>query len=125
MMEKPPQRFRLPEWLADPRAEPRWREAHTVLAQLREDEYLGKTRDLSCNGAGVALQGVCANPGETIRLQLVLGQTVLGLGGRVVHSRPTRWGSVVGIRREVADRELEEFLGRHYTSDAEGLGSVT
>lgn len=124
-MERLLERSRQPEWLADPRAEPRWQEAHTVLAQLRGDEFLGKTRDLSCNGAKVALQGVCADPGETIRFQLVFGQTVLGLGGRVVYSRPTRWGSVVGIRREVADPELEELLGRHYTSDAEGLGSVT
>ncbi|MEW6489368.1 MAG: hypothetical protein AB1578_15810 [Thermodesulfobacteriota bacterium] len=73
----------------------------------------------------MALQGVCADPGETIRFQLVSGQAVLGLGGRVVHSRPTRWGSVAGIRREGADPELEELLGRHYASDAAGLGSVT
>lgn len=124
-MERSPRRARLPEWLADPRAEPRWREAHTVLARLGEDEFLGKTRDLSCNGVGVALQGACAEPGEPIQFQLVFGGAVLGLRGRVVHGRPTPWGSVVGVRREAADPQLEELLGRHYVSDADGLGSVT
>jgi len=95
------------------------------MARLGEVECLGKTRDVSIGGLGVAIQGVQPSPGDAIRVEVVFEGEVRGFRGRVVHSHPMAWGSLLGVRCEGGDAGLEEFLARRYTPGSEALGSVT
>ncbi len=118
-------RERLPEWIDDARAEARWRDVRTVMARMGQVESLGKTRDLSLGGLGVAIQGMRPAPGDVIHLDVVFEGGVQEIRGRVVHSQPKAWGSLVGVRREGEDAAVEAFLARRYGSDPAPLGRVT
>lgn len=95
------------------------------MARVGEAECLGKTRDVSLGGLGVAVRDVRPAPGEAIRLDVVFDGEVLAILGRVVHSHPRPWGSLLGIRREGGDAAIEEFLAARYASGSEALGMVT
>ena len=103
-----------PEWLDDARRGPRWADVRTALARVGEEEYLGKLRDVSPGGLGMALKGVCARPGETLRVAVVFDEQVLELEGRVSHARPTNWGSLVGISWAALPEGSKAYLSRRY-----------
>ncbi len=114
---------RQPEWMDEARRHPRWADTRTVLAGVGGEEFLGKTRDISVGGAGVALVGARPRPGQTLELSVVFEQRVLALRGRVVHARRARWGSLVGVAWSADDKGVLAFLENRYGASSTA-GSV-
>ncbi len=108
----------------DRRSAPRWRDVRTVLVRVGGDERLGKTLNISADGAAVAVPGEALRRGTRVFLCVVFEEGVRGFGARLVNCR--RRGNLV--RLGVAWEDLEEtdrrFLVRRYGSAAGGLGSV-
>lgn len=112
-----------PEWMDDPRREERWCDVRTVLARVGSGEHLGKSRDVSLGGLGLALKGAHPRGGEAVDVDVVFDTEVVTFRGRVAYSVPHPWGSLVGVALDGAPGGVREFLSRRY-SPALGMGSV-
>ena len=113
-----------PEWLNDYRQEPRWCDARTASVLVGNDEYLGKTRDISSRGLCVAVKGVCPSTDRRITVDVVFEGEIRGFEGQVVYALPKPWGSQIGIQCEAGSSGTRDFLARRYGWPSEGLGSV-
>ncbi len=108
---------RKPEWMDETRREPRWQDVRTLVARWGEEECLGKTRDVSLRGLGVALKGAVARIGDPVSVDVVFEGEVVEFRGRVAHSRPEPWGSLAGVLCDEDDPQRAEFLHRRYAAD--------
>jgi hypothetical protein len=111
------------EWLDDARREPRWCDVRTALAKIGDEEYLGKVRDLSLGGLGLAVGGVRARPGQRVQVFVVFERRVLEVGGKVAYARPERWGSFLGVECGPLAEDALRFLSERY-SEPSARGSV-
>ena len=111
------------EWLDDARGEPRWRDLRTALAKLGGEEYLGKVRDLSLAGLGLALTGARARRGQRVQLAVVFEHRVVEVSGTVTRAEPQPWGSLVGVEFGPLAEDTRQFLRERYAAPS-ALGSV-
>ena len=103
-----------PDWIDDKREGTRWVDVRTAVAILGEDEYMGKTGDISMEGLRIALQEVRPAPGEALKIAVVFEDGVVEIEGTIRYSIEKPWGAILGVEYNPGQDAAREFLHDRY-----------
>lgn len=114
-MDAQTQWVRPPDWLDEARNGPRWPDNRTALAKIRGEEYLGKVRDLSLGGLGLALGGDAeARRGERVEVVVVFERRMLDVSGQIAHARYGPEETLLGVACDPLPAGARQFLTERY-----------